>query len=65
MTLADPTPHTRKVSEIDGRFITLSVWAQDEAGIIGRGTHQRARVRKDLLMTKAKQRLFGRLTCPQ
>jgi fluoroacetyl-CoA thioesterase len=54
-----------RVDGLDGRMITLSVWAQDEAGVIGRGVHQRARVKNDRLLAKAKQRLFGPRSCPQ
>eukprot|EP00282_Hemiselmis_andersenii_P047224 CAMPEP_0172080910 /NCGR_PEP_ID=MMETSP1043-20130122/19011_1 /TAXON_ID=464988 /ORGANISM="Hemiselmis andersenii, Strain CCMP441" /LENGTH=113 /DNA_ID=CAMNT_0012742297 /DNA_START=29 /DNA_END=370 /DNA_ORIENTATION=- len=54
-----------RVDEVDGKITTLLVWAQDEAGIIGRGSHERATVKGERLVAKAKERMYGGLSCPQ
>jgi len=54
-----------RVDEVDGKKTTLLVWASDEAGIVGRGSHERATVKAERLVAKAKERLHGGLSCPQ
>lgn len=45
-----------EVSEVNGKQITFSVAAYDDAGLIGRGTHKRALIRVDRFMAKAEQK---------
>lgn len=44
------------VTEVDGRKISFSVAAYDNAGIIGKGTHTRFVVFKDRFIDKAEKR---------
>ena len=41
------------VTEIDGKKITFSVSAYDDAGLIGEGTHQRFLIDNDRFLAKA------------
>lgn len=57
-----PTPVGAKVkaiatvTEYDGRKICFDVEAYDEAGLIGKGTHERFTIKIDRFMEKAAQR---------
>ncbi|MCD6519857.1 MAG: thioesterase family protein [Anaerolineae bacterium] len=57
-----PTPVGSKVVahaelvEVDGRKLTFQVEARDEAGIIGRGVHQRFIIHAERFMAKARAR---------
>ncbi len=43
-----------EVTEVNGREITFHVWAEDEAGLIGDGTHKRFVVFTEKFMNKTK-----------
>ncbi len=47
---------TAELVEIDGRKLTFKVSAQDEYGIVGKGTHQRFIINKDKFMAKLKNK---------
>lgn len=44
------------VTSCDGRKITFDVEAYDNAGIIGKGTHERFSIKSDKFMLKAQER---------
>jgi predicted thioesterase len=58
---ATPVGHevkaTATVTEVEGKVITFSVTASDEAGEIGRGTHQRVLVNSQKFLEKAYSKL--------
>ena len=43
-------------TEIDGRKITFDVEAYDNAGLIGKGTHERFSIKAEKFMLKAEER---------
>ncbi len=43
-----------EVTEVNGREITFHVWAEDEAGLIGDGTHKRFVVFTEKFMNKTR-----------
>lgn len=45
-----------EVVSVDGKQITFSVCAYDEAGLIGRGTHKRAIITVERFMSKVEQK---------
>ncbi len=45
-----------EVSEVNGKQITFTVSAYDEAGLIGHGTHKRAIITVDRFLTKVEQK---------
>ncbi|WP_337484332.1 thioesterase family protein [Porcipelethomonas sp.] len=45
-----------EVTEVNGREITFRVWAEDEAGLIGEGTHKRFVVFAEKFMKKTKSK---------
>lgn len=45
-----------EVTEVNGREITFHVWAEDEAGLIGDGTHKRFVVFTEKFMNKTKSK---------
>lgn len=45
-----------EVAETNGKQITFTVSAYDEAGLIGRGTHKRAIITVDRFMAKTEQK---------
>lgn len=45
-----------EVTSIDGKQISFTVSAYDEAGLIGRGTHKRACITVDRFLTRAEQK---------
>lgn len=45
-----------EVIQVNGKQITFAVSAYDEAGLIGRGTHERAIITVDRFLTKAEQK---------
>lgn len=45
-----------EVTAIDGKQITFTVSAYDEAGLIGRGTHKRAVITIERFMSKVEQK---------
>ena len=45
-----------EVISVDGKQITFSVCAYDEAGLIGRGTHKRAIITVERFMSKVEQK---------
>lgn len=48
-----------EVTEVNGREITFRVWAEDEAGLIGEGTHKRFVVFAEKFMKKTKQKIIN------
>lgn len=60
ITHSSATPERMKVkafaevTEVNGREITFHVWAEDEAGLIGDGTHKRFVVFTEKFMNKTK-----------
>lgn len=48
-----------EVTAVDGKRIELSVSAFDEAGLIGKGTHERFIVTNDRFLSKASKKLEG------
>ena len=60
-----PTPIGMKVwaesevTEVDGKRIELKVWAYDEKGLIGQGTHQRFIVTNERFLAKPARKLEG------
>lgn len=45
-----------EVAAVDGKQITFTVTAYDEAGLIGRGTHKRACITVDRFLAKTEQK---------
>lgn len=45
-----------ELTELDGRALTFSVTAYDEAGPIGKGTHQRFVIQNEKFLSKAEQK---------
>lgn len=45
-----------EVTEVNGKQITFTVSAYDEAGLIGRGTHKRAIITVDRFLSKTEQK---------
>lgn len=45
-----------EVTEVNGKQITFTVSAYDEAGLIGRGTHKRALITVDRFLSRAQQK---------
>ena len=45
-----------EVTAVDGKQITFTVTAYDEAGLIGRGTHKRACITVDRFLAKTEQK---------
>lgn len=45
-----------EVTEVNGKQITFTVAAYDEAGLIGRGTHKRAIITVDRFLSKTEQK---------
>lgn len=43
---------TAKLTAVEGRKLSFKVWAEDEDGIIGEGTHLRFVVNRDKFMSK-------------
>ena len=48
-----------EVTEVDGKRIELKVWAYDEKGLIGQGTHQRFIVTNERFLAKTARKLEG------
>lgn len=48
-----------EVTEVDGRFLTFSVAAYDEAGPIGKGTHKRCIVATERFMNNTQKKKGG------
>ena len=48
-----------EVTAVDGRKVCLNVAAYDEAGLIGKGTHERFIIAKDRFLTKAQAKKGG------
>ena len=48
-----------EVTEVDGKRIELKVAAYDEAGVIGKGTHQRFIVTNERFLAKTARKLEG------
>ncbi len=48
-----------EVTAVDGKKITFDVAAYDERGEIGRGTHQRAIIKPERFLAKARAKLDG------
>lgn len=48
-----------ELTKISGRFLTFSVIAYDEAGLIGKGTHKRCIVHSQRFMTNAGKKKEG------
>ena len=63
ITHESPTPAGMKVwaeavlTETDGRRFVFDVIAYDEAGVIGRGTHERCSVKQEKFEAKAREKL--------
>lgn len=51
---------TAKVTAVEGRKICFEVQAFDNAGLIGKGTHERFIVFSERFMSKAQARLFAK-----
>ena len=51
-----PVKAVAKVTEVDGRKISFEVEAYDNAGLIGKGTHERFIIKCDKFMAKAMAR---------
>ena len=49
-----------EVTAVDGKALTFSVTAYDEAGIIGKGTHNRFIITVDRFLAKAEKKKEGR-----
>lgn len=49
-----------EVTAVDGKALTFSVTAYDEAGIIGKGTHNRFIIAVDRFLAKAEKKKEGR-----
>lgn len=50
---------TSELTEVDGRALTFTVEVIDEAGTVGRGTHQRFIVDEERFQSKANAKLNG------
>lgn len=49
-----------EVTAVDGKALTFSVAAYDEAGVIGKGTHNRFIIAVDRFLAKAEKKKEGR-----
>lgn len=49
-----------EVTAVDGKALTFSVTAYDEAGVIGKGTHNRFIIAVDRFLAKAEKKKEGR-----
>ena len=49
-----------EVTAVDGKALTFSVTAYDEAGVIGKGTHNRFIITVDRFLAKAEKKKEGR-----
>ena len=49
-----------EVTAVDGKALTFSVTAYDEAGVIGKGTHNRFVITVDRFLAKAEKKKEGR-----
>ncbi len=56
-TVGSKISASAKITEVDGRKVCFEVEAFDNAGIIGKGTHERFIVLKDRFLQKAQDRL--------
>lgn len=45
-----------ELTGIDGKFLTFSILAYDDSGLIGKGTHQRCLVNVERFLAKAQQK---------
>lgn len=49
-----------EVTAVDGKALTFSVTAYDEAGVIGKGTHNRFIITVDRFLAKTEKKKEGR-----
>ena len=49
-----------ELTAVDGKALTFAVTAYDEAGVIGKGTHNRFIIAVDRFLAKAEKKLEGR-----